>query len=108
MGTLLQDIRYGFRMLAKKPGLTIAMVLTLSLGIGAGTAIFSVVDKVLLRPLPLTDAGRLLTIREADPQRSRAHDRASSRSWLGRCGGEAPAHWQEGKPPRLPRSAGMR
>jgi putative ABC transport system permease protein len=72
MGTLLQDIRYGFRILAKKPGLTTAMVLTLSLGIGAGTAIFSVVDKVLLRPLPLTDAGRLLTIREADVQRHRA------------------------------------
>jgi putative ABC transport system permease protein len=62
METLLQDLRYAVRSLLRQPSFAITAILTLALGIGATTAIFSVVDAVLLRPLPYPDSGRIVSV----------------------------------------------
>lgn len=67
MGTFFQDLRYGVRILTKSPGFTTVVVLALSLGIGANTALFTVVNAILLRPLPLPRSEQLVSILERWP-----------------------------------------
>src|SRR5689334_9902440 len=69
MVELLRDLRYGWRMLTRNPGFAVVSVVTLALGIGATTAIFSVIDAVLLHPLPYRDADKLTMVWEQQPER---------------------------------------
>jgi predicted permease len=68
MSTLIGDLRFALRLLTRSPGFSVVAVATLALGIGANTAIFSVVDHVLLRPLPYRDSDRLYAVHEAVPK----------------------------------------
>jgi putative ABC transport system permease protein len=77
MDTLLQDIRFGWRLLRRTPGFTIAAVLALALGISATTAIFSVLDRVVLRPLPYPEPDRLTMVWDTNAGTARTHERIS-------------------------------
>jgi putative ABC transport system permease protein len=81
--SLTQDVRYGVRMLAKHKAFTSVAVLTLALGIGANTAIFSVVNELLLRPLPYRDAERIVMLWEVTPEgrHQNTTSRANFRAW---------------------------
>jgi putative ABC transport system permease protein len=83
--TFLQDVRYGARVLVRNKAFTAVAVLTLALGIGANTAIFSVVNELLLRPLPYADAERIVMVWEVSPGPDGRHQnptsRANFRSW---------------------------
>jgi putative ABC transport system permease protein len=68
-----QDVRYGIRMLAKEPGFTVVAILTLALGIGANTAVFSVVNSFLFKPLPVRDPNRLVVVANHNEEYSDAH-----------------------------------
>src|SRR5689334_18295115 len=74
MRTFLQDLRFGMRTLGKSKGFTVVSVVTLALGIGANTAIFSVVNGLLLRPLPYADSDRLAIIWTHSPGANVAQD----------------------------------
>jgi putative ABC transport system permease protein len=112
--TLLQDIRYGWRGLRRAPLFTAAAVATLALGIGANTAIFSVVDAVLLRPAPVKDLNRLVMVWQTDRQSGTLREPASVPDYLdfrarartldrvaGLAAGEANLTPPHGEPTRL-------
>jgi len=82
METLWQDLKFGGRMLAKGPGFTLVAVITLALGIGANTAIFSVVEAVLLRPLPYSDPDDLMIVWEANLKRNRMTNVAGPANYI--------------------------
>ena len=74
MSSLLRDVRHSVRTLRQSPGFTAVAVLTLAIGIGANTAIFSFVDAMLLKPLPYPDADRIVRVMEKPPQRRAQRD----------------------------------
>jgi len=80
MATFVQDLRYGARMLLKQPGFALIAVLTLALGIGAATTIFSAIQNILLDPFPYTDAQRVVAIQIRDTSSTRPGGRTYYRT----------------------------
>ena len=83
MGMLIQDLRYGLRMFLKSPGFTAVAILTLAMGIGANTAIFSLIDGILMRGLPVQDPQHLVVLRWSARKAPDIHRQSS----YGDCGG---------------------
>ena len=84
--TLLQDLRHGARLLVRAPGFSAIAIAALAIGIGANTAIFSVVNTLLLQPLPYRDADRLAIVWEHNIPRDRKNNVVSPANFL---------HWRE-------------
>ena len=82
MLTIWQDLRYGWRLLRRSPGFTAVAVLTLAIGIGANAAIFSIINTVLLRPLPFPDPNRIVLVWDTDPHRNITRSTASVPEFL--------------------------
>jgi putative ABC transport system permease protein len=82
LGDLSQDLRYGLRMLLKNPGFTLVAIIALALGIGANTAIFSVVNTVLLRPLPYKDPDRLAMVWEENSKQGFPRDTPATANYI--------------------------
>jgi len=80
--TFVRDVRYGLRMLSTNPGFSVVAILTLALGIGANTAIFSVINSVLLRPLPYSDPAALVMVWENNSQHPNPHNTVSPPDFL--------------------------
>src|SRR6185312_16358512 len=78
----MNDLKFALRQLLKNPGFTVVAVLTLALGIGANTAIFSIINGVMLRPLPYPKPDRLVTLWERSPQRGIEQERVSGPNYL--------------------------
>src|SRR6476661_5526980 len=112
METLIKDLRYGIRSLAKRPGFTALAIITLALGIGASTAIFSVVDGVLLRSLPYPDADQIVQLREvnargvqiafAEPNFRDLQARSHSFQWIAQYSGQLTTVLGASEPVRAP------
>jgi len=82
MGTFFQDLQYGWRMLRRSSGFTLVAILTLAIGIGANAAIFSVINTVLLHPLPFPDPQRIVCLWVTDPNRNVTRGVASPAEFL--------------------------
>src|SRR5881394_1204042 len=82
VGLTMTDLKFALRQLLKKPGFTAVAVLTLGLGIGANTAIFSLIHGVLLKPLPYPEPDQLVTLWERNPQRGIEQERVSGPNYL--------------------------